>query len=417
VRNAAFASNPSLRDEYYGKKTIMTRAEYGYSDSGWEGTGINRKWHVVPAEYATVTDYSNYVGNTELDASLLAESKNRFLYKFDPSGKNNLDAGIAGYQAATTSIYKNLMTPEQQRAAVSTAANTSLAKISTDTGLSVGQLSKVLTKEATYGTREVLVRTENPGSSIFGPKTWNEKIVNERYELTPAEYAEITATTTKEQIAKIKSNYFNRIVEAQEGVKTYGLDSSYGTTLANLTKNADSFNTSIDALYSVAIGAAGANNPAINVKQLNADLAANIANAKVLEAAGNANSVLRGNLVGASVLAGGALAAGSMTAGGYTLSPTLTTVLGGNANNFITPITVNPITVGTPTGTIGAERRNTSEQLVVPTTNYVDNSSVTNINGSGGGGGGGVRDTYSHPILGSTERSISSTYNYNYLYR
>ena len=52
--------------------------------------------------------------------------------------------------------------------------------------------------------------------------------------------------------------------------------------------------------------------------------------------------------------------------------------------------------------------------LFAPTT-YVDNTSSTNVNAASGNDN--VRDTYSHPILGSTERSVSSTYNYNYLYR
>ena len=117
-----------------------------------------------------------------------------------------------------------------------------------------------------------------------------------------------------------------------------------------------------------------------------------------------------------SVLSAEALASGTAfgvdSLGGWTGSPNLTVPLGGTGSSAITAI---PISGGTmSTGTLAkiamSSGGDTSGTLFAPSS-YVDNSSVSSTNIIGGGGDN-VRDVASHPILGSTERSVSSTYGY-----
>jgi hypothetical protein len=117
-----------------------------------------------------------------------------------------------------------------------------------------------------------------------------------------------------------------------------------------------------------------------------------------------------------SVLSAEALASGTAfgvdSLGGYTVSPNLTVPLGGTGSSAITaiPISGGTISTGTLAKIAMSSGGDTSGTLFAPST-YVDNSSVSSTNIIGGGGDN-VRDVASHPILGSTERSVSSTYGY-----
>ena len=117
-----------------------------------------------------------------------------------------------------------------------------------------------------------------------------------------------------------------------------------------------------------------------------------------------------------SVLSAEALASGTAfgvdSLGGYTDSPNLTVPLGGTGSSAITaiPISGGTISTGTLAKIAMSSGGDTSGTLFAPST-YVDNSSVSSTNIIGGGGDN-VRDVASHPILGSTERSVSSTYGY-----
>ena len=117
-----------------------------------------------------------------------------------------------------------------------------------------------------------------------------------------------------------------------------------------------------------------------------------------------------------SVLSAEALASGTAfgvdSLGGYTDSPNLTVPLGGTGSSAITaiPISGGTISTGTLAKIAMSSGGDTSGTLFAAPT-YVDNSSVSSTNIIGGGGDN-VRDVASHPILGSTERSVSSTYGY-----
>jgi hypothetical protein len=208
--------------------------------------------------------------------------------------------------------------------------------------------------------------------------------------------------------------------KAQDKIDEYRAktDAAYSTYLANptadnlnkwktLVLNAESYKSSVTT--SIAAQKYEAN--PIDAAAKNASLQASL----------NALST-SGSAVGAPVSA--AQLAGSTTLGasaltGYAVSPNIAQIMGGKGTNAVVAV---PIYGGIVPGNNSASASSvvTSQgagTLFAPTT-YVDNSSVTstNVNGSTGGGDN-VRDTYSHPILGSTERSISSTYNYNFLYR
>lgn len=104
---------------------------------------------------------------------------------------------------------------------------------------------------------------------------------------------------------------------------------------------------------------------------------------------------------------------GTASLTGYTVSRNVVEAMGGTGTNNITVI---PVSGGTVSGGNSTSVISGGGTLFSPTT-YVDNSSVTSTNINGGSGSDNVRDTYSHPIIGSTERSVSSTFGYNYLYR
>jgi len=104
---------------------------------------------------------------------------------------------------------------------------------------------------------------------------------------------------------------------------------------------------------------------------------------------------------------------GTASLTGYTASRNVVKAMGGTGTNNITVI---PVSGGTVSGGNSTSAISGGGTLFSPTT-YVDNSSVTSTNINGGSGSDNVRDTYSHPIIGSTERSVSSTFGYNYLYR
>jgi hypothetical protein len=121
-------------------------------------------------------------------------------------------------------------------------------------------------------------------------------------------------------------------------------------------------------------------------------------------------------IVSAADIAGASITGASHLGKGYNVSENVAAVTGGTGTDGITVVPVyGSVIPGTNGGMNVATNGGSTGTLFAPTT-YVDNTSTssTNVNA---GGNDGVRDTYSHPILGSTERSISSTYNYNYLYR
>jgi hypothetical protein len=173
-----------------------------------------------------------------------------------------------------------------------------------------------------------------------------------------------------------------------------------------LKANADSYATSVQNIIGLSKAIANPQDAA----QKNANLQASLDNL-----ASETKFLGIGGTVSAAEVAGSTYM-GASSLGGYSVSQNVAAVVGGTGTNSITTIPVyGTVLPGTNGGMNVATNGAASGTLFAPTT-YVDNTTnnATNVNA---GGNDNVRDTYSHPILGSTERSVSSTYNYNYLYR
>ena len=168
-----------------------------------------------------------------------------------------------------------------------------------------------------------------------------------------------------------------------------------------LMNNADSYAQSVQNIIGLSKAIANPQDAAAKNANLQASLDA-LAN----------KAILTNGVVSAASTAGYDVL-GASSLGGYQYTAARPVSAAGTVINGVTTQQGNGTVISGVSGTSGDTTAGGT--LFAPTT-YVDNTSnSTNVNGASGSDN--VRDTYSHPILGSTERSVSSTYNYNYLYR
>ena len=195
-------------------------------------------------------------------------------------------------------------------------------------------------------------------------------------------------------------NYRKQVEAAKAAMIADPTNQTKVDTYTKLMSNADAYATSVQNIIGLSKAIANPQDAA----QKNANLQAS------LEALASETKFLGINGTVSLADVAGSTFTGASSLGGYNVTQNVAAVTGvgvadgtgipNNNNN-------NNNAVITPPGGGGGT-------LFAPTT-YVDNTSSTNVNAASGNDN--VRDTYSHPILGSTERSVSSTYNYNYLYR
>jgi len=195
-------------------------------------------------------------------------------------------------------------------------------------------------------------------------------------------------------------NYRTQVEAAKDAMLADPTNQTKIDRYTALMNNADAYAQSVQNIIGLSKAIATPQDAAAKNANLQASLDA-IAN----------RALVSGGVVSASSIAGSDVL-GAASLGGYNYTAARPVTAAGTDDRVI--LFGNGTVISGVSGTAGSTTGGTGT-LFAPTT-YVDNTTnSTNVNAAGGNDN--VRDTYSHPILGSTERSVSSTYNYNYLYR
>jgi hypothetical protein len=233
-------------------------------------------------------------------------------------------------------------------------------------------------------------------------KTAQEKIAEIEKETGGTGLSGVDATTKYQERL---DNYRKQVEAAKAAMLADPTNQGKIDTYTKLMNNADAYATSVQNIIGLSKAIA---NP-VDAAAKNANLQAS------LDALANKGTAV-GAAASAAALASGTTFGGA-SLGGYKVSQNVAAVLGGTGSNAVTVVPVYGTVLPGTNGVMSTTTTPTGSTVFAPTT-YVDNTtnSSTNLNAAAGGNDN-VRDTYSHPILGSTERSVSSTFGYNYMYR
>jgi len=360
LRAQGIASGKVSNADYYGGiAELLTPAvaAKGYMGQALEGSGDNS--YIVDTGWVETSAAKEAVYRTvSSDANSLLQSSRNADALLQADAANTIVQAFGGntaFQTATTRYFDAFYTDKEKNAVRLKLAKRELDRIAKDVGGSTG----------------------TPLTDVNAGTKAQDKIDEYRAK-TDAAYSTYLANPTADNLNKWKT----------------------------LVLNSESYKASVTT--SIAAQKYEAN--PIDAAAKNAEIRAALATLSY-------KGVTGPKLTAAQLAGGTTLGASALT--GYSVSPNIAQIMGGKGTNAVVAV---PIYGGIVPGNNSASASSvvTSQgagTLFAPTT-YVDNSSVTstNVNGSTGGGDN-VRDTYSHPILGSTERSISSTYNYNFLYR